>query len=165
MKKQIALLMLMLLAGGLAFLQAQPIDEDQQMMRQYKLPEQAVPEADLIVRDSLATYEGLVYTGTVYTRYANGQLQTAVQYVNGLKHGQMLVWYPDGKAQLISNYRKGHLNGRFKGWYQFGGVIYDLVMKDNAYAGDQMYDDDSTRETTSGSDDEPTADGIDKSND
>ncbi len=163
--KTAIILMLLVLAGSTVLLTAQSLDEDQLMMRQYKLPEQAVAESLVVVRDSLLTLDGTPYTGTVFVRYSNGQLQTATQYVNGRKHGSALVWYPDGKPQLISNYREGRLNGRFKGWYQFGAVIYDLVLKDSAYAGDQMYETDTTRETGSGDEDEPGGDSRTQEND
>jgi antitoxin component YwqK of YwqJK toxin-antitoxin module len=146
-------------------LNAQNLDDDQLFMREYKLPETAKPEAELVVRDSLLLKDGKPFNGTAYLRYDNNQLQQATQYKDGLKQGMMLVWYPNGSPQLMSTYRKGHLNGRFKGWYQFGAVIYDLVLKDDAYSGDQMIENDAARETGSGDDSEPAGDSIEQSSD
>lgn len=165
MKTALTLILLLVLTSSAVLLAAVNLDEDQLMMRQYKLPEQAVAESLLVVRDSLLLHDGMPYTGTAFSRYSNGQLQTATQYVNGIRQGSALVWYPDGKPQLISNYKAGRLNGRFKGWYQFGAVIYDLVLKDSAYAGDQMYDTDTVRETGTSDADEPGGDSRTQEND
>jgi len=157
-----------LILAGLAVtfvLQAQNLDDDQLMMRDYKLPAAAVEESVLTARDSLMLLNNKPYNGTAYSRYENGKLQHITQFVDGMKHGSLLVWYPDGKPQLISNYRKGRLNGRFKGWYQFGAVIYDLVMKDSKLTGDQMYESDSGPETSTREDSEPSSDPRAETND
>jgi len=169
MKLQKYLFCILLLITAAIFLPhnvlyAQNADEDLQFMKEYKLPQNAVAETELTAQDSLMLKDGKPFTGTAYVRYANNQLQRATQYVNGLKHGTMLVWYPDGKPQLLATYRKGRLNGKFKGWYQFGAVIYDLVLKDNAFVGDQLSDSDTGRETGSDEDNEFSGDGIDQSN-
>jgi antitoxin component YwqK of YwqJK toxin-antitoxin module len=165
MKKHYIILAIIMLAGCFSLPAMQYEDEDQQMMHQYKLPGNAIAEINLNATDSLMLQKGKPFTGTAFSRFENGKLQHATQYVNGLKQGLMLVWYPDGKPQLMSTYRKGHLNGRFKGWYQFGAVIYDLVLKDDAYMGDDLYDEDTTRQATGADESESSGDGIDQSND
>jgi antitoxin component YwqK of YwqJK toxin-antitoxin module len=165
MKIKLLFLLLLFTAGWSGALLAQNLDEEQQTMREYKLPEQSVAETSLVERDSLMQLDGKPFTGTAYSRFPNGQLQNATQYQNGLKQGYMLVWYPDGRPQLMSNYKKGYLNGVFKGWYQFGGVIYNLVMKSGAYSGDQRYESDTGRETAATEDTTPGADGKDQAND
>lgn len=157
-----AVFILVLCAG---LLTAQNLDEDKLLMQQYTLPAGAVSDSLLTEKDSVMYQDGKVFTGTAYSKFENGRLHHATQYISGLKHGTTLVWYPDGKAQLIANYRNGYLNGRFKGWYQFGAVIYDLVLKDSSLAGDQMYDSDAGRETGSGEDSEPSGDANEQGND
>jgi len=165
MNKQTVIIILTAIIISIGVLYAQYVDEDKLMLQQYKLPDKAVPDSVLTKIDSVLFLKNKPFTGTAYLNYDNGRLQHATQYVDGLKHGTMYIWYPDGKAQLLSNYRKGYLNGRFKGWYQFGAVIYDLVMKEGKYTGDQMYDVDTTRAETTSQDSEPSGDGIIKEND
>lgn len=165
MKIKVFLAALLILVLSTGLLTAQYLDEDKLMMAQYKLPPMAVADSLLTEVDSVMFKDGELFTGTGYSVFANGQIQHATPYVNGLRHGTMLVWYPDGKPMLLANYRNGYLNGKFKGWYQFGAVIYDLVMKDSSLAGDQMYDSDTARETGNSDDSEPTGDGIEQGND
>lgn len=165
MNKRAFLILLIVIGGCLGLLYAQYIDEDKLLLMQYKLPESAVSDTLLTEIDSVMYINSKPFTGTAYSVYSNGKLQHSAQYINGWKHGTMYVWYPDGKPQLLSNYRKGFLNGRFKGWYQFGAVIYDLVMNEGKYTGDQLYDTDNTRTDTAGDDSEKTGDGIETGND
>ncbi len=159
------ILLALWLGGGGGTAAAENLDDDQLLMRDYRLPQNAVSEKELTLRDSLMWMGGGPFTGTAFLQYDEKQLQHATQYIKGVKHGSMLAWYPDGKPMLLANYRNGSLNGKFKGWYQFGGVIYDLVMRDSTLAGDQIYDADTGRETTGGDDSEPSGDGIEQGND
>lgn len=165
MKTSALVLLICIIYSSIGMLQAQSLDDDQLIMKQYKLPEKALPDSIMTEIDSVMYLENKPFTGTAYSYYANGQLQHAAQYNNGLKHGVMYVWYPDGKPQLMASYRNNKLNGRFKGWYQFGAVIYDLVLKDSAYKGDQLYDADATRAETTAEDSEKTGDVSDQTND
>jgi len=164
MKKKSTFLLLFLMIISLGMLYAQSYDEDQITMQQYKLPDNAILESSLVVKDTIAFYNDKPFSGTAYESYTNNRLKLSAQYKNGYKHGIMYVWYPDGKPQLLSYYKYGHLNGRFKGWYQFGGVIYDLVMNQGRYSGDQQIDSDETRSQTDSSDNDGSADGKDQSN-
>lgn len=165
MNNQRILVLLIILLGCLGLLQAQYADEEKLLMQQYKLPEGALPDSIMTEIDSVMYLDGEVFNGTAFSRYENGQLQHVSQYVQGRKHGSTLVWYPDGKPQLMAHYRQGYLNGRFKGWYQFGAVIYDLVMRESAFKGDQLYDTDSQRETATVIESEPTGDSREQVND
>ncbi len=165
MKKNTTFLLLFLMSALMGVLFAQSYDEDQITMQQYELPKNAVLESSLVVKDTISYFNDKPFSGTAYDLYTNKQLKLSSQYKNGMKHGIMYVWYPDGKAQLLSYYKYGHLNGRFKGWYQFGGVIYDLVMNQGHYAGDQLIDTDATRSQTDSAEGDSGADGKDQSND
>ncbi len=165
MKTSALILLICIIYSSIGMLFAQSLDEDQLMMKQYKLPEKALPDSIMTEIDSVMYLNGKLFTGSAYSLYDNGQLQHTAQYIKGLKHGTMYVWYPDGKPQLIANYRNNQLNGRFKGWYQFGAVIYDLVLKDSAYTGDQLYDTDTSRAETTSDDAEKTGDVSDQTND
>jgi len=165
MKKSTLILILFLAVTLGSGLFAQGYDEDQLTMQQYKLPDNAVLETTLTVKDTVSFLNDKPYNGTAYALYPNKNIKLSAQYKNGMMHGIMYVWYPDGKPQLMSYYRYGHLNGRFKGWYQFGGVIYDLVMNQGHYAGDIQVDSDETRSQTDTAEGSSGGDGKDQSND
>jgi len=156
--KSTLLFTLLLIAMSTGCYAAASQDEEYYALMQFKLPKPAVLLSNLTERDSVLYREDKLFTGTAFSRYANGDLQQVTQYKNGRKNGLMYVWYPDGKPQLMSYNTNGQLNGRFKGWYQFGGVIYDLVISKGKYGGDQLIETDSSRETSEESDSEQTGD-------
>jgi antitoxin component YwqK of YwqJK toxin-antitoxin module len=165
MNKKAVLILLVAMTCLAGVLSAQYLDEDKLLFQQYRLPETATPDSVLTEIDSIMYINGNLFTGTAFSRFGNGQLQHASVYANGRKQGTIFVWYPDGKPQLMANYRNGYLNGRFKGWYQFGGVIYDLTLREGKYTGDSMYDVDSTRSETSSEDTDKTGDASEGGND
>jgi antitoxin component YwqK of YwqJK toxin-antitoxin module len=165
MKKRTLILMFFLVVMLGSTLLAQNYDEDQLTMQLYKLPDNAILETALTVKDTMSYLNDKPFSGTAYALYPNKHIKLAAQYKNGMMHGIMYVWYPDGKPQLLSYYKYGHLNGRFKGWYQFGGVIYDLVMNQGHYAGDALIDTDSTRSQADSAEGDSGTDGKDQSND
>ena len=156
--------MLLLIATLGSTLFAAEYDEDQLTMQQFQLPDNAVSDTLLVVRDSMSYYNNKPFTGVAFAFYSNKRLKLAAEYKNGMKHGLMYVWYPDGKSQMLTYYRYGHINGRFKGWYQFGGVVYNLVLRDGHYTGDEMIDADATRNQADTADSGSGADGKDQSN-
>jgi antitoxin component YwqK of YwqJK toxin-antitoxin module len=156
---------LILLGIGFTMLFSQNADEEYDMLHQYKLSDKAVSEQSLTVQDSLSFLNSKLFNGVAFSSYDNKHIKQVTWYKNGMKHGSQYIWYPDGKPLLFSNYKFGHLNGRFKGWYQFGGVIYDMYMKDSSFGGDQRYDDDTTRATGTDTETDSNADGKDQSND
>jgi antitoxin component YwqK of YwqJK toxin-antitoxin module len=164
MKKNIIIFMLFLILTCLGNLFAQGYDEDQQTMQQYILPQGAILESTLTVKDTISYLGDKPFSGTAYSLYPGNKMQLSAQYKNGMKHGILYVWYPDGKPQLLSYYKYGHLNGRFKGWYPFGGIIYDLVMSYGHYTGDAQIDADATRSQTDSADSDSGGDGKDQSN-
>lgn len=165
MNKLKAILALILLCISITLLFAQSVDEEYDMLHQYRLSPKAVSELSLIVQDSLSLMDSKPFNGIAFSSYDNKRVKQVTWYKNGMKHGSQYVWYPDGKPLLFSNYKFGHLNGRFKGWYQFGGVIYDMYMKDSSFGGDQRYDDDAARATTTDTETDSNAEGKDQSND
>jgi antitoxin component YwqK of YwqJK toxin-antitoxin module len=165
MKKMKPIILLLIGWVAISALSAQTMDEDVLLLRDYILPDNAIPESTLISKDSLSYYRDLPFTGVAFEKYENHHLKQVTEYKNGMKHGFQYVWYPDAKPLLLSNYKRGHLNGRFKGWYQFGGVIYDMFLKDSSFGGDQRYDDDAGRTDESTEDTDNGQDGRDQAND
>lgn len=138
----ITAVLLFLSAENLA---AQRTDEEQLILKNYRLPSRAIEKSNLSVRDRVSFLEAKPFSGIAYERYANGQLRQVQQYQKGVRHGLMFIWYPDGTPQLMANYRHGILSGRFKGWYLHSEVIYDLVLNGGKFASDYLYDTDASR--------------------
>ena len=83
-------------------------------------------------------YRGEPFSGLAYESYPNRKLARVQSFKAGLADGPNYVWYPGGEPQMYVNYKAGRLNGRFLGWYMHGGIIYDMVINDNGYAGDYI---------------------------
>ncbi len=176
-------LLVYLALAACAGLKAQPNNDDFDFVRAYKLPDNAVPHEDLVavmpdksgqgtaaasVRDAaqardtekILTYKGQPFSGVAFEHYDNHQLSRVQTYKNGVLDGPSYVWYPNGAPQMYVNYRAGLLNGRFLGWYMHGGVLYDMVINNQGYAGDFIGDDRSSddRGTEEGEGDAPDKD-------
>ena len=134
-------LLLLSLMAGTAGLYGQSAKDEFRLLKQYILPDTAVPMTEIVFKDSLATRGGTLFSGLAWEKYQNQKLQRVVYYSNGKQHGPMYVWYPDGTPQMSVNYARGRLHGRFLGWYANGGVIYDMAITSRGYGGDLMDDD------------------------
>lgn len=148
------LLLIFIFSPCVPQLYAQVKSEEYQALRNWQLPENAVPFAELIPEGELFTYQGVPFSGIAYNNYPDGKLLRAVSYQKGLQDGPMLLWYPDGAPQMSANYRKGVLHGRFLGWYVNGGMIYDMMINRGTYAGDSLADEDQSRAASEGEDSE-----------
>ena len=120
---------------------AQSNSEEYSQVKSYILPPTAVPISETTMDGDLHLREGKAFSGLVYERFANGRLSRVLSLVKGLQQGPTYLWYPDGNPQMSANYRGGKLQGRFLGWYANGGIIYDMVINNGAYAGDYIEDD------------------------
>ncbi len=141
-------------------LSAQNRSEEYLLVKNYALPEIAVPADSLEQEEEMWTRDGLPFSGLAFETFNNGRLSRVMTLMNGLQDGPTYLWYPTGAPQMYANYRAGRLHGRFLGWYMHGGVIYDMVINDSGYAGDYI-EDDGSRAQDSGGDSEPDADGQD----
>lgn len=149
-----ALLLIFIFSPLVPQLYAQVRSEEYQALKNWKLPENAVPSAELIQDGELYTHQGLPFSGIAYSNYPDGNLLRAVSYQKGLQDGLMLLWYPDGAPQMSANYRNGVLHGRFLGWYLNGGMIYDMMINRGTYAGDSLAEEDQSRAASEGEDSE-----------
>ena len=138
--KTVSLMLLLLLSLGL--LSAQ-IVEDYQLLKSYTLPDTAVAASETVEQAGMRLYRGLPFSGITYELYANQRLSRIITWKNGVQDGPSYVWYPGGEPQMSVNYRRGKIHGRFLGWYMHGGILYDMVINDKGYAGDNISDDGS----------------------
>lgn len=112
--------------------------EEYQYLTKYSLPDTAVALSETQLVAGQRIYRGEPFSGLAYERYPNRKLARVQSFKAGLADGQNYVWYPGGEPQMYVNYKAGRLNGRFLGWYMHGGIIYDMVINDNGYAGDYI---------------------------
>ncbi len=124
---------------------AQNKSEEYLAVKNWVLPNEAISMKDIKVEDGIAQYKGKAFTGIAFERFDAKQLSRAVAYQNGIQEGLMLLWYPDGSPQMSAVYRGGALNGRFQGWYHNGNVIYDMMINNGTYAGDNLAEGDDSR--------------------
>ena len=150
-------LCLALLLLGLGLLSAQ-IVEDYQFLKAYTLPDTAIAFSETVEQGDLRLYQGLPFSGVTFERYANRRLSRIQSWKNGILDGPSYVWYQGGEPQMSVNYRRGKINGRFLGWYMHGGVLYDMIINDKGYAGDNISDDGSRE---AGGDTEDEQEGTD----
>lgn len=162
--KHVTLVLLVLLFSltlGSAF--AQNKSEDYLAVKNWILPTNAVLFSNLKLEKEVYLHNDKPFTGIAFERFTPTQLSRAVTYQNGKQNGVMLLWYPDGSPQMSANYRDGNLNGRFLGWYQSGGAIYDMVINNGAYAGDNLAEGDESRAASTIEDAEGEGPDNDKS--
>lgn len=140
------LLLLLLLAYAFSpVLFAQAKSEEFMLVKSYKLPATAIAFSELKTGPGDTAlkpmlYKGEPFNGTTFERYKNKALSRVQSYKNGILDGPSYVWYPDGSPQMYVNYRQGLLSGRFLGWYMHGGILYDMVINAQGYAGDYIED-------------------------
>lgn len=135
--------------------------EEYLVVKNYRLPADAISFDELTKVGESYTHQGAAFTGTAFERFPSGKLQRAVSYLHGKQDGLMLLWYPDGAPQMSATYKAGVLHGRFLGWYQNGGIIYDMNINRGNYTGDNLLEGDSSRE----SEDTETYEGEGRDND
>lgn len=152
-----ALSLMLLLLLGLSLLPAQML-EDYQLLKSYTLPDTAIALSETVEQGDLRLYQGSAFSGLTYERYANRRLSRIQSWKNGILDGPSYVWYQGGEPQMSVNYRRGKINGRFLGWYMHGGILYDMIINDKGYAGDNVTDDGSR---DAGGDTEDEQEGTD----
>jgi len=63
-----------------------------------------------------------VYTGIIYEKYENGNLQYYSFYKNGLPDGVTVSYYENGNIKEYSNMYRGGQHGICKAWYEDGSI-------------------------------------------
>jgi len=65
--------------------------------------------------------------GTWESFYENGQKNSATYFVNGIKNGHSIVYYPNGNVHYVGEYRKDEKAGLWKIYNEKG----ELISEDN----------------------------------
>lgn len=122
-------------------LSAQASQDEYRLLKSYETPKNAVSFDELTEVEGRWLRGEIPFTGVAFKRFENGRLQQVFTLQEGLQDGPTYLWYPDGAPLMSANYRAGALQGRFLGWYAHGGVIYDMVLNQGVYSGDNIEDD------------------------
>ena len=56
-------------------------------------------------------------------------------YINDIKQGEWIQYYPSGKVLLKSNYSDGKINGKFEIWFENGTIEYSGQYKNDSKDG------------------------------
>ncbi len=124
----------------------------------YKLPKEAINEQHIEIRDSIAYYQGDLFTGVSYSVFEDNQLEQVFSYLKGKLNGPSYAWYEDGTNAMQANYVNGYLNGRFIAWSSYGSIIYDIFFDKNQFRFDLQLNRDLTREDESEDDSDSEGD-------
>lgn len=155
----IRMLLILFLCSFCCLLFSQDIREEYDLLKNYVLPDNAVPFKELTIKDSLYLKDGIPFSGIAYDLYENGKLARVISFYKGIQHGPMYIWYPNGAPQLSTNYHQGKLHGWFIGWYSNGSILYSMAYNQGKYVG-HYQDDDDRRQTQELPEYEGDADGL-----
>ena len=80
--------------------------------------------------DQLVERNGLSYevnnekpfTGSTLSYHPNGQLESRIEYKDGLKVGMSEIFYENGQILTSKNYKDGQKNGLVNSFYQNGSL-------------------------------------------
>jgi len=62
-------------------------------------------------------------TGTEVVRFENGLMQSKIDYVDGLKHGEAVCWFSSGRRSYFQAWQHGRPAGRWITWDEAGNVV------------------------------------------
>ena len=57
------------------------------------------------------------FSGTATRRYADGVIESEIQYRNGQRHGKETGWYPSGELKHVVRYKKGEPRSLGSSWH------------------------------------------------
>lgn len=77
--------------------------------------------------------------------YPDSTIAEKVSYRNGLKEGEWIQYYPSGAVRLKSNYLNGKINGSFEVWFENGAIEISGNYKNDSRDGQWViYNSDNT---------------------
>lgn len=87
-----------------------------------RLQAQIVNYDDLERRDHIAYLKGesKPFTGKAKALHKNGTVKQEITFVNGVKEGAYMTWFPSGKKESIKYYKDNKLEGAVITWYENG---------------------------------------------
>lgn len=86
---------------------------------------------DLEFDDQLALLNDTPFTGVVYARHENGQLEIELNYIEGLPAGNQRRWYASGQLEAEWEAVRGHGSTWSREWHPNGVLRSERINEDN----------------------------------
>tara|TARA_B100001287_G_scaffold276854_1_gene290144 strand:- start:10324 stop:10779 length:456 start_codon:yes stop_codon:yes gene_type:complete len=83
--------------------------------------------------------DSLPYSGLVYSKYKNGNIQYEWAYENGVPNGLWKYYFYTGKIQYEFTYVDGDKNGPCRAWYFNGALNFESQYKNDQLDGEQIF--------------------------
>jgi antitoxin component YwqK of YwqJK toxin-antitoxin module len=106
--------------------------------RSHKPPMHAVlnsTDSSLHTENGILFYKTLLYNGTTYTLYPNGDTAEITGFNKGSENGYRKRYYPGRKLKEIREFDNGSKVGDYLAWWQNGKRKLNYHFKDNEYEG------------------------------
>ena len=83
-------------------------------------------------RNSGFNLETLSFDSLVVDHYMNGNIEMTGRYMNGMKYGSFIYYYPGGKPKLTSWYRDDQRDSIWTSYYENGQIRLSVVYRNGA---------------------------------
>ena len=80
--------------------------------------------------DSLAYFNGNLFSGRAKSFYENGQQATEVNYVDGMRDGLESRWFENGAKKFEARFHNNQLTGVYEEWFENGKKKTERVWQD-----------------------------------
>jgi antitoxin component YwqK of YwqJK toxin-antitoxin module len=70
--------------------------------------------------EGLHVWQGKPFTGIAYENFPNGQRQSEVTFIDGIKNGTTREWYPSGHLETEQHIVHGSKHGECREWFENG---------------------------------------------
>ena len=77
--------------------------------------------------DGLYLRGGEPFTGTTFTVFPNGQIESESEYREGLTWGRCRSWYKNGQLYAESEFAQDVVHGTARNWSRDGVLIFESV--------------------------------------
>lgn len=88
-------------------------------------------------KDGLYYKNDMLYTGTHKEFYDNGNIRISMQVRDGVKEGEVVLYFENGKKKEVRSYKEGNKSGKWITWNKEGNksalAFYDNNKKDSTW--------------------------------
>ena len=90
----------------------------------------SLEDSSLVVTDSIHTYEGKLFDGTILSDPVDSKLTAQYQVRKGQYHGSYKEWYAKAQLKTDKHFKKGIEHGVQKGYHHNGNLSYEYRCSD-----------------------------------
>lgn len=80
---------------------------------------------ELEIENDVAQLKGEYFTGSAYTKYPNGTLESITSYLVGLQHGWIKTWGPAGEPFMQTLCYHAFIHGPDREWSDDGQLVLE----------------------------------------